>query len=212
MGTSDLSSSICSGYIYFIRTRIYYASNTQEENTDWDQANTGHNNSEGPHWSPSLPQQISDHSPEDNFTRQHTPADDNIFEEIPQLEEDWENDQFADANENLINRHNTHSESDRIQHEYTEQLLALSDNQYYSEQHPSIHLQYSIQHPDYYMPQPRRSQQHQCDPVGYYPPELDPADVQHWNTCGRGNHAFLHGHRLFGEKNHSVESRKARKR
>ena len=28
-------------------------------------------------------------------------------EEIPQLEEDWDNSQFADADSNLINRHNT---------------------------------------------------------------------------------------------------------
>ena len=35
-------------------------------------------------------------------------------EEIPQLEEDWDNGQFTDADTNLINRHNTHSESERI--------------------------------------------------------------------------------------------------
>ena len=39
----------------------------------------------------------------------------NTFHEIPQLEEeeeDWENGQFADADTNLINRHNTHPESE----------------------------------------------------------------------------------------------------
>ena len=30
------------------------------------------------------------------------------------LEEDWEDDQFTDADTNIINRHNTHSESERI--------------------------------------------------------------------------------------------------
>ena len=37
-------------------------------------------------------------------------------EEIPQLEEDWDDSQFANTNAdtNLINRHNTHSESERI--------------------------------------------------------------------------------------------------
>ena len=50
-----------------------------------------------------------------------------------------------------------------------------------------------------------------CDPVGYYPPPPDPADVQHWHAYGRGKCAFLHGHRLLGEKNHSAESRRARK-
>ena len=34
----------------------------------------------------------------------------------PQLEEeeDWENSQFADTDTKLINRHNTHSENERI--------------------------------------------------------------------------------------------------
>ena len=34
-------------------------------------------------------------------------------EEIPQLEEYWDNSQFDDADINLINRHNTHSENER---------------------------------------------------------------------------------------------------
>ena len=33
-------------------------------------------------------------------------------EEIPELEEDWDNDQFADAESTLITHHNTHSESE----------------------------------------------------------------------------------------------------
>ena len=57
-------------------------------------------------------------------------------EEIPQLEEDWNNGQFADADTNLINRHNTHSESERIRREYTQHLLDLSGNQYYYEENP----------------------------------------------------------------------------
>ena len=38
------------------------------------------------------------------------------------------------------------------------------------------------------------------------------ADVQHWHACGRGKHALLLRHRLFGEKTQSAEGRKARKR
>ena len=57
-------------------------------------------------------------------------------EEIPQLEEDWDNDQLANADTNLINRQNTHSKSERIRREYTEYLLDLSDNQYYSKENP----------------------------------------------------------------------------
>ena len=57
-------------------------------------------------------------------------------EEIPQLEEDWDNSQFTDADTNLINRHNTLSESERIRSEYTEHLLDLPGNQYYFEENP----------------------------------------------------------------------------
>ena len=71
---------------------------------------------------------------------------------------------------NIINRHDTHSESERIQKEYTEHLLYLTDNQYYSEEYPSNQLQYSIPDPDYYRPSPRRSHIQPCDPAGYYPP------------------------------------------
>ena len=192
------------------------ASNRQEETTDKDQLDTRHSNSEDPHRPHNFPQQVLDHSPEDNFTQQQQSisTEHSIFDEIPQLEEgeDWENCQFADADINLINRHNTHSESERIQKEYTEHLLDLTDNQYYSEEYPSVQLQYSILGADYYRPQPRKSHTKPCDPAGYYLPPPDPADIQHWHAHGRGKHTLLHGHRLFGEKTHSAESRKARKR
>ena len=93
------------------------ASNTQDETTDRDQLDTRHSNSEDPHRPHNFSQQISDHLPEDNFTGQQQviSTEHNIFDKIPQLEEeDWENSQFADADTNLINRHNTHSESERI--------------------------------------------------------------------------------------------------
>ena len=190
------------------------ASNKQEKTTDRDQLDTRHSNSGDSHRPCNFPQQISDHLPEDNFTgqQQATSTDNNVFDEIPQLEEDWENVHFTDADTNLINRHNTHSESQRIQKEYTEHLLDLTDNQYYSEEHPLVQLQYSILDQDYYRPPMKRSHTQPCNPAGYYPPSPDPADVQCWHTCGRGKNAFLHGHRPFGEKTHSAECRKARKR
>ena len=150
---------------------------------------------------------------EDNFTGQQqvTSTDNNVFDEIPQLEEDWENGKFTDTDTNLLNRYNTHAKSERIQKEYTEHLLDLTDNQYYSEEYPSNQLQYSILNPDYYGHLLRRSHTQQCDPAGYYPPSSDPAEVQHWHAHGRGKCTFLHGHRCFGEKQ-KAESRKARKR
>ena len=137
-----------------------------------------------------------------------------FFDEILQLEEeeDWENGQFTDADTNLINRHNTHSENERIQKEYTEQLLDLTDNQYYSEEYPPVQLQYSVPETDYYGSKPRIAYTQSIVPVGYYPPPPDPADSQHWHACGRGKCTFLHRHRLFGEKTCSAKSRKARKR
>ena len=133
-------------------------------------------------------------------------------EEIPVLEKDWDNGQFADAKTTLINLHNTNSESERIKWDYIQQLLDLSDNHYNEEETPVNQLQYSSPGPYYYCLPTRRSQKAPCDPNGYYPPPPDPADVQHWYLRGRGKRALFHGHRLFGENTRSTESKKARKR
>ena len=92
------------------------ATNTQEETADGDQLDTRHSNSEDPHRPCNFSQHISDHSVEDNFTGQQQVASTghNIFDKIPQLEEDWENSQFAEADTNLINRHNAHLKCERI--------------------------------------------------------------------------------------------------
>ena len=133
-------------------------------------------------------------------------------EEIPQLGEDWDNGQFAIADTNLINRHNTYSENERIRKEHTQNLVDLSDNQYYSKENPVNQLQFSSPDSDYYWTLSRRSQTQPHDPTGYYPPPPDPADVQHWHTCRRGKCALLHGHRPFGKRTQSEKSRKARKK
>ena len=80
-------------------------------------------------------------------TEQHqiTSEDSIDPEEIPQLEEDWDNGHFADTDTKLVNRHNTYSESERIRREYNQHLLDLSDNQYYYEENPINQLQYSVQ-------------------------------------------------------------------
>ena len=114
------------------------ASNTQEEDTDRDQSHAELPNSEDPHRSGDFPLQVVDFTPEDSPTDQQytTSADANCSDEIPQLEEDWDNGQFDNVDASLINRHNTHSESERIRKEYTKRLLDLSDNQYYSQEYP----------------------------------------------------------------------------
>ena len=156
------------------------ASNPKEEIADRDWLKTRYPIAEDGHWSHNLPQQVSNHpvpgiptTPQQVRTTEH-----NSPEEIPQLEEEvWKNGQFADADKHLIDRHNTHAESERIQMEYMEQLFDLTDNQYYSEEHPLAQLQYSIPDPDYYGSQSRRLNTHNNshDPVGYYPPPPRPS-------------------------------------
>ena len=193
---------------------LAYATNFQEETTDRDPLDSMYNNSEESHGHDNYSQGISNHTSVHHSTGQNQITSRHIInpEEISQLEEDWDNGQFADADTNLINRHNTHSESERIRKEYTKYLLDLADNQYYSKENPVNQLQYSILDPDYYKAPPRRLQTQPRDPTGYDPPPLDLANIQCWHACGRGKCALLHRHRLFGEKTQSVESRKARKR
>ena len=96
------------------------ATNTQGETTDRDQLDAWHSNSEDPHRPHNISQQVSDHWPEDisRWQQQVASTEHNIFDKIPQSEEeDGENGQFTDADTNLINRHNTYLESERIQQE-----------------------------------------------------------------------------------------------
>ena len=167
-----------------------------------------YNKLEESHGYDNFPQHIQNHTTE----QCQITSEDNIHpEEIPELEEDWDNGQFANADSN-INRHNTHSESERIRREYTQHLLDLSDNQYYNEENHINQLQYSYPAPDYYRTWSRRLQTQPHDPNRYYPQSPDPVDIQCWHTCGRGKCTLLHRYRLFREKTQSAESRKARKR
>ena len=184
--------------------------NFQEETTDRDPLDTTYNNSEESHGHDKFSQHISNHTPVHHSMGPHqiTSRHSNNSEEIPQLEEDWDNGQFTDAHTNLINRYNTHSESERIRKECTEHLIDLSDNQYYFKENPINQLQYSSPDPDYYGIPSRRSQTQPHDPTGYYLPPPGPADIQHWHTCGRGKCALLHGHRLFSERPDQQKARK----
>ena len=166
------------------------AKNIQEEDTDRDPPDATYNHSEESHENDNFPQDIQNHITEQC---QIISGDSIDSEEIPQLEEDWDNGQFADADTNLIDRHDTHSESERIRREYTQHLLDLSDNQYYYEENPINQLQYSCPDPDYYGIPSRRLQTQPRNPNGYYFPPPNPADVKNWHTCGRGNTLFYTG-------------------
>ena len=122
------------------------AADFQEENTNRDLPDPTYNNLEESHGYDNFSQHIQNYTTEQHQT---TSGDSIDLEEIPQLEEDWDNGQFADADTNLINIYNTHSESERIRREYTEHLLDLSDNQYYYEENLINQRQYSSPDLDY---------------------------------------------------------------
>ena len=134
-----------------------------EDDTARESANFTYNNSEESHGYDHFPQDIQNHTTEQN---QITPGYSVDLEEIPELEEDWDNGQFADADTNLATRHNTHSESERIRWDYTQQLLDLTDNQYYEEETPLNQLQCSSPDPNYYRAPTRQSPKVHRDPYG----------------------------------------------
>ena len=91
----------------------------------------------------------------DNFTTadQGRTTGYNTFEEIPQLEgEYWEQRQFVDADNNILDHHNAQTESKHIRKEYSEHLLNLSDNEYYFQEYQLSHIQYSVPDPEYDSP------------------------------------------------------------
>ena len=92
------------------------ATNFQEETADGNPPSTMYNNSEESHGHDYFSQHVLNHTPVQHSMGQHliTSGHNINSEEIPQLEEDWDNGQFTDADTNLSNRHNTHSESERI--------------------------------------------------------------------------------------------------
>ena len=118
-----------------------------EDNTAGESSDFIYNNSEESHGYEDFCQNIQNHTTAQN---QITPEYSADSEEIPKLEEDWDNGQFADTETTLITRHNTHSESERIRWDYIQQWLDLSDNQYYEEETPVNQLQYSSPDPAYY--------------------------------------------------------------
>ena len=78
-----------------------------EDNTAAESSNFIYNNSEESHGYDNISQDIQNHTTEQNQINPEYSID---SEEIPELEEDWDNGQFADAETTLITRHNTHSE------------------------------------------------------------------------------------------------------
>ena len=92
------------------------AESQAEDDTARESSNFIYNNTEESHGYEDFSQDIQNHTTEQN---QITPEYNADSEEIPELEEDWDNGQFADAKSTLITRHNTHSESERIRWDYS---------------------------------------------------------------------------------------------
>ena len=68
--------------------------------------------------------------PEQGYNRhQVQPSTENL--EIPELEENLEEEQFADF-DSFMTHHNTHQASEHIQQEYFSHLQDLDDDQYYA--------------------------------------------------------------------------------
>ena len=137
------------------------------------------------------------------------------LEDIPELEdnkENWEEDQFADAD--LIDHHNTTEESDRIHREYSAHFEEVAD-QAYSPYHSTTQgLEYQIPEPEYYNSDahPKQYQRYQNLNI-YLPPPPSTEDLYIWygHRHGTAKHLELHSHRLYREKTRSLESRIAKK-
>ena len=101
----------------------------------------------------------------------------------------------------------------RVHHEYSAYFEKVKDQQY-SPYHTAQGIEYHIPEPDYYHNniQPKQYQRQQNQQV-YLPPSPSIEDIHTWYSRGRGRarRLELHGHRLYGEKTRSLESRLERK-
>ena len=91
------------------------AESQAEDDTAEESSDFIYHNSEESHGYGDFPPDIQNNTTAQNQITQEYRTD---SEEIPELEEDWDNGQFADAESTLITQHNTHSESERIRWDY----------------------------------------------------------------------------------------------
>ena len=116
--------------------------------------------------------------------------------EIPDLEENSEEEQFADL-ESYLAHHNTYKASQHIRQEYRSHLHALDDDQYYAEINREYYLQETLAAQDYQLAnqsaEPRKTME----------------ELQRIFSKGRGQawRKELHGYRPFGPRTHSLQSR-----
>ena len=135
------------------------------------------------------------------------------LDSIPELEEDWEDGQFADLD--FTDHNNTTKESDLIRKEYSTHFQKHSDEEYNSPHNTMPGFDYYLPEPDYYHSDtwPKQYKRYQ-NPNIYLPPPPDPRDIERWyggKGRGRERRLELHSDRLFSEKTRSLESRIAHK-
>ena len=106
------------------------------------------------------------------------------LDDIPELEdEDWEGRQFVDAD--LIDHHNTTTESDRISREYSTHFEKSIDMEYNSQNNATPGVDYYIPEPEYYNSdtRPKQYKTYQ-NPNVYLPPSPDTDDLRRWHGKG----------------------------
>ena len=116
--------------------------------------------------------------------------------EIPDLEENSEEEQFADLDSYLAH-HNTYEASQHICQEYRSRLHALDDDQYYAEVDRTFYLQETLAAQDYW---PANQSAEPCRTT---------EELKRIFGKGRGQarKEELHGHRPFGPRTCSLQSR-----
>ena len=120
--------------------------------------------------------------------------------EVPQLEADPEEEQFQDL-QTYLTHHNTYEESQCIRREYGSRLLELDDNRYYQEIDSAYQTYGPLPAQDYI-------------PANQTPgPRCMTQELMQIFSKGRGQvrREELHGHRPFGARTRSVQSRIQRK-
>ena len=133
------------------------------------------------------------------------------LEDIPELEDEegnLEEGQFANAD--LIDHHNTTTESDRIHQGYSAHFAKSTDQEYNSQNNIMPGLECYIPEPEYYNSdtRPKQYKTYQ-NPNVYLPPPPATEDLRQWHGRGYGRvkQLELYSHRVYGKKIRSLESR-----
>ena len=115
---------------------------------------------------------------------------------IPQLEENLEEEKYQDL-ETYLTHHNTFEASQRICRYYRSRLLALDDDKYYQEVDRAYHTYGTVAAQDYRLanqaPSPHQTTQELMQIFGKH--------------RGQASREELHGHRPFGTRTRSLQSR-----